>query len=159
VAKKRAKNAPIICPFDRFLRRIIGRLPARRSRAKNCKKNDPRYIFKLTIQDIKELWIKQRGCCAETGVVLRLARNRTEERAKNGTTASLDRLHSKRGYLKCNVQLVHVVVQLMKNILEPDEFRHWCLLVTAFRNKVTEAELMEFFEWKKSQRGRKKKAA
>jgi hypothetical protein len=91
-------------------------------------------IFKITKEDIEFIWKKQKGLCALTGIPLEFGRKRYEGYR---STASIDRIDSKRGYELENIQIVHKTVNIMKMSLSQEEFIEWCTLVAkhAKRNK------------------------
>jgi hypothetical protein len=83
--------------------------------------------FSISIQDAWELFGKQGGACALTGVKLIFSRGIHVP----GQTASLDRIENSRGYVAGNVQWVHKRINRIKGILSQQEFQQWCLVVTA----------------------------
>ena len=83
--------------------------------------------FELTIQWGWELYEKQQGKCALSGVPIGFG----TERRRN--TASLDRIDSTRGYTTDNVQWVHKDINIMKRDLPNDTFITLCKSV-AIRN-------------------------
>ena len=89
---------------------------------KNAKKRD--IEFGITIEEAWDLFEKQNGMCALSGVSIRLCGNTPIGRKEN--TASLDRIDSNKGYTPDNIQWVHKKVNIMKNILDESEFIQWC---------------------------------
>ena len=75
----------------------------------------------ITIQDIWNLFLKQNGKCAISGVELYIANNYKEK-----STASLDRIDSTKGYIYGNVQWVHINVNFMKQEFNQQLFIDWC---------------------------------
>ena len=67
--------------------------------AHDPKVGDPRHAFDLDDQYILDLWDIQNGKCALTGVPLSLKTN-------DLTAISIDRIDSKKGHIKGNVQIV-----------------------------------------------------
>lgn len=67
--------------------------------------------FSVTIGDLQELWDKQQGCCALSGVPIVV-----------GIDASLDRIDSNGIYELTNVQWVHKNVNFMKGDMSQAEF-------------------------------------
>lgn len=61
--------------------------------------------FNLKIEDFWNLFVKQGGKCAITGIRLRLG-------FKKKQTASLDRIDSNKGYNKDNIQWVHKIINV-----------------------------------------------
>lgn len=83
--------------------------------------------FKITIRWAWDLFVRQEKKCALTGLPITLHPSSVEEGA---STASLDRIDSSKGYIKGNVQWVHVVINFMKHSLAEEEFVRWCRLVS-----------------------------
>ncbi|KKK51225.1 hypothetical protein LCGC14_3117080 [marine sediment metagenome] len=82
--------------------------------------------------DIKYAWhlyLEQNQCCALSGTKINLSKNRDKE-----ITASLDRIDSKKGYVKGNVQWVHKDLNIMKMNMTTQEFINWCKKVTIYEN-------------------------
>lgn len=77
-----------------------------------------------TVMSIHEAWqvfTRQSGACALTGLPLSFDRG--------DQTASLDRIDNSKGYEVGNVHWVHKDVNLMKNKLDIDYFKHLCKLI------------------------------
>jgi len=86
--------------------------------------------FTLTIEQLEELYVKQDGKCALSGLPIRIALTKAED-----TTASVDRIDSNKGYIIDNVQWVHKSVNLMKQSLTDSDFISLCEHVVNFRRK------------------------
>ena len=71
--------------------------------------------FKLAIEDLETLYLKQNQSCTYTNLKLTFASDSSQ-------TASLDRIDSSKGYEITNVQFVHKDVNLMKLNLDEDTF-------------------------------------
>lgn len=80
----------------------------------------------LTIQEIWDLFLKQNRQCALSGLPLVFSANHGRVQG----TASLDRIDSTKGYVKGNVQWVHVTVNNMKWDVPQDQFLSMCRLIT-----------------------------
>lgn len=78
--------------------------------------------FKLSVKQAEHFFD---GYCALSGEEISLS----WEDAWSSCTASLDRIDSKRGYTKDNIQWTHKRVNVMKGDLTNDEFKEWCMLV------------------------------
>lgn len=79
--------------------------------------------FKITIEFLWELFLKQNRKCALTGIELSLHKHK-----RNGIrqTASLDRKDSSKGYVENNVQWVHKHVNICKHTYGNEEFIEIC---------------------------------
>lgn len=76
----------------------------------------PSLEFNLTLQDLKDQWDKQNGICPYTGWQMKTAKCQTKEKIKKTPDrASLDRIDSKKGYIKGNIQFVSLISQYAKN--------------------------------------------
>lgn len=93
---------------------------------------------KITIQDLKDLFIKQAGKCALSGRTLRLG-------IKNGmflntrkwsseNTVSIDRIDSSKDYILDNIQIIHKDINLMKLDYSQKDFIQICKDI-AYHNK------------------------
>jgi hypothetical protein len=80
--------------------------------------------FTISIHDAWVVFCEQEGKCALTGVSLRLGKRGSD------TTASLDRIDSKRGYVLSNIQWVHKYINRMKQSLGMHAFIAVCRAVT-----------------------------
>jgi hypothetical protein len=79
--------------------------------------------FNLTIQQLSDLFEKQSGICALTGRKLIFGYSR---KFITDTTASIDRIDSKKPYEIENVRWVHKTINKIKNNLSDDEFISIC---------------------------------
>jgi hypothetical protein len=87
--------------------------------------------FNLFPDDLLELWKKQDGKCAYTGLPMTASSNQFH-------TVSLDRIDSSKGYVVDNIQLICAVVNKMKMDLKEETFIHFCHLVSQQnKNKYT----------------------
>jgi hypothetical protein len=89
----------------------------------------------ITPMDLEQLFLKQQGKCAFTGIPIKLPLNSIERR-KSIQTASLDRIDNNKPYTKDNIQWVHKVTNIMRRSLSIAEFKHWCKLVAEYEPKV-----------------------
>lgn len=80
--------------------------------------------FEVSVEYLDRVWEEQQGRCVYTGRYLTIGNRGTE------TTASLDRIDSKRGYVEGNVQFVHKVVNIAKYTQTHEEFIAMCKEVT-----------------------------
>jgi hypothetical protein len=109
---------------------VIGRAASgRKSRSGIVKKID------IDIQFVWDLFLKQERKCALSGIELTFPIKGTNEEYKRAT-ASLDRIDSRKGYLKDNVQWVHKKINIMKNVFDKQTFVTMCQAVAEnFKNK------------------------
>jgi hypothetical protein len=87
---------------------------------RKARARDPK--MDLDLPYIKELWEKQGGRCAFTGIPL------IQWDVKNGkkntiNLGSLDRIDSNKGYLKGNVQFISAALNMAKQDMNDSEFR------------------------------------
>jgi len=84
--------------------------------------------FKITIEYIWDLFLKQNRKCALSGVDIVFAKSWNYGKNKEGT-ASLDRIDSTKGYIEGNVQWIHKDLQSMKWNKSDKIFIEWCKLI------------------------------
>lgn len=85
------------------------------------------HSFDICIEDAWKIFVQQNKRCALTGVKIYLQRSYYNYRRKIVIqTASLDRIDSKKGYTKDNIQWVHKDINCMKQQLDQTEFITWC---------------------------------
>jgi len=98
---------------EAYLRNLFTKL--RSSRRKT-------HAWDLTAEELLELWDKQNGKCAVSGVAL------THHLDGSGTkefNASIDRLNNDEGYSRDNVRLVAYRINIMRHTLSTDMFWWW----------------------------------
>lgn len=86
--------------------------------------------FKLTLQDLKDVWDKQGGICPYTGI--KLEDYDYKPSSNSVYTASLDRIDSSKGYTKNNIQFVSKNINFMKNRLSHEETVEFCKIISKF---------------------------
>lgn len=79
--------------------------------------------FDLTIEQAWDLYEKQHRECALSGMAIKFSMSSLRARL---TSASLDRIDSRIGYLPDNVQWVHKDINRMKNNFEEHKFIYLC---------------------------------
>jgi hypothetical protein len=84
--------------------------------------------FDITIEYCWELFQRQGGKCALTGLPLVMNGHKQRMNGKK-QTASLDRIDSTKGYVPGNIQWIYVTLNRMKNDTPQDEFVALCRLV------------------------------
>ena len=125
--KRRGKN----CPAFRGYEEISGDLlHTMKTGAKSHG-----HLWKVTPKYLWNLFIKQKRCCALSGVPLTFEGGSIENRyaATSKRTASLDRIDSSKDYTEGNVQWIHKDLNLMKNTFSTPVFVEWCRKVTDYK--------------------------
>lgn len=89
--------------------------------------------FEIELEDIWVLYERQNRKCALSGLDIDFTRMGTGTRAVY--TASIDRINSKKGYTKDNIQLVHKDVNIMKNAYDQDYFVEVCKAIVNNKSK------------------------
>ena len=84
--------------------------------------------FTITIKDLWKLFIKQDKKCSLSGVDLYFPKQGKANRASGNI--SLDRINSKKGYIKGNIQWVHKTINKIKQTLSNKEFIQWCKIIS-----------------------------
>lgn len=106
----------------------------------NSAKRSKELIIELTVEDIHELYNKQKGLCAISGLKMthETYAFKDKEHIINRLNISIDRINSNLGYTKDNVQLVAAIVNRMKTDLPDGEFIKICSIITENnKNKTT----------------------
>lgn len=85
--------------------------------------------FNLDAKFLWDLYISQNKKCALSGVLLSFPPCNNKQSEGN---ISLDRIDSKGGYTKSNVQWVHKIVNTMKMKLAQEELIDWCKKISEF---------------------------
>jgi hypothetical protein len=87
-------------------------------------KEDRRKIFSdLTLEQLINLWNKQEGKCAISGVEMSYQRNKRQHNMNN---CSVDRIDSSGNYTIDNIQLVCWIVNRMKGENTTEDLIQWC---------------------------------
>lgn len=76
-------------------------------------------IVEITLADLKEQWLTQKGLCMYSGV--QLQHPVKNQRANHALTASLDRIDSSKGYEKGNIQFISVAMNHMKGVMTHEQ--------------------------------------
>lgn len=87
-----------------------------------------KHEFDITPEDLYELWDKQNGLCAYSKQPLTNEVNHLQ-------MASLDRIDSKQGYVKSNIQLLCFAVNKMKQEFSEEDFFKFCFFITDTKRK------------------------
>jgi hypothetical protein len=91
--------------------------------------------FNITIEYAYEVYERQNKKCAVSGEPISFWQNATIRKS----TASLDRIDNKKGYVYGNIQWVHKKINQIKMDMTLDEFFMWCDKVNNNRGNVCES--------------------
>jgi len=114
-ANKRRSKAEI--PAKIYVRKLLG--DSRRNT------NGKKVGFDLTDEYLQDLWVKQEGRCAYTGVKFDMSRSTVRSMA----APSLDRIDSSIGYIPGNVQFVCNAINRMKHTRSHEEVVEFVRLI------------------------------
>lgn len=89
--------------------------------------------FDINLEDVWRVYEKQNKKCALSE--LDISFKRLGKGLYASYTASIDRIDSKKGYTKDNIQLVHKDVNIMKNAFDQDYFITLCKLIAKHNAK------------------------
>ena len=106
----------------------------------NAKRKTKDISVKITVQDIINLYDKQNGLCALTGIEMKHEIKITIDKKQhivNRFNMSIDRIDPSKGYVIDNIQLICSIINIMKYILSNDEFIEICKLIHKYNNKKT----------------------
>ena len=95
---------------------------------KNAKQRN--LTVNITAKYVWKLFLKQKRKCSLSGVDIQFSKRCWSKDA----TASLDRIDSKKGYIKDNVQWVHKNINMMKQEYSTEKFFDWCKKVVEYNN-------------------------
>lgn len=84
--------------------------------------------FKITPEYAWNIYIKQNKLCKLSGSEIYFS----DYCGKITQSASLDRIDSKKGYIKNNIQWVHKKVNKIKSNLDEKEFIEWCQKISGY---------------------------
>lgn len=85
--------------------------------------------FTITLYDIKDCWIKQNGQCRFSKIKLELPKQHKD--LDKPLIISIDRIDSSIGYVPGNIQIVHKLVNIMKQCQTDEQFINNCKLISA----------------------------
>lgn len=91
--------------------------------------------FTITPEYANELYDKQDKKCNLSGIQIIFA-NSAKEHDKGGTTASLDRIDSTKGYIEGNVQWIHKHINNMKLNHNQEYFIYLCKAISNHQPKI-----------------------
>ena len=84
--------------------------------------------FNLTVEYLNELWIKQGGKCALSGIEMTFEL----QNGRTPTNVSIDKIDRTKGYIIGNIQLVCMACNQMKSDLSEKEMYHFCKKVVEY---------------------------
>lgn len=87
--------------------------------------------FNISEEDIKDLWIKQNGLCAISGIKM----NHSVLKGKVKTNLSVDRIDPLLGYIKGNIQLVCNIVNIMKSNMPTKDLIFFCKQIIKYNDE------------------------
>ena len=90
--------------------------------------------FTITQQDVIDLWYKQNGCCALSGVPMTLTHGKVDK--PNPTKVSIDRINNDLGYHKENIQLITWQVNCSKGAYEIEQLFEMCQHVVKYQKTL-----------------------
>lgn len=91
--------------------------------------------FSISKEDVIDLFKRQNGLCALSGVPIMFAETESQH-LKGETTASIDRINSEIGYFPTNIQLVHKTVNFMKHTLVESNFLFFCESIVNYQKEL-----------------------
>jgi hypothetical protein len=106
--------------LEHYLKEIIN---GAKGRSRNKK-----IEFNLSLPIVKDLYNKQKGLCAITGMQM----THTILKGRINTNISIDRINPSKGYIIDNIQLVCIVINIMKSTLTIDELKNYCNLILKY---------------------------
>ena len=104
--------------YENYLKNLL--VHARSAVKRGARTTD--HEFCITLEDLVNLWEKQEGRCALSGVFLTHHKDGSGAKDYN---ASIDRISNSKSYSRENVQLVCYRVNLMKHSLTEGDFYWW----------------------------------
>ena len=88
--------------------------------------------FDITVKDVIDLYYKQQGRCALSGVIMTHHLDGTGHKEFN---ISIDRLNNDKGYIPNNIRLVAYRLNMMRGGLSNDMFYWWVRTINDFTCK------------------------
>ena len=120
VRRKAASATP-----QAYLTRLFGQLKHART-----KKEKVKVGWDIELEDVLELWDKQEGKCALTGLFMTYHKDGS---GKKDLNASIDRINPEIEYLVTNIQLVCSRANTLKHNLREDELYWWAKNIVEFK--------------------------
>lgn len=110
------------CGCTSLGQKVIGNIPRTFYRYLKSQAEQRKIEFSVSFEEIATLYDKQNGLCALSGIPLEIPRVMKSKTR----TASIDRIESNKGYIKGNVQWVHVNVNYAKLSMSNKDFIDMC---------------------------------
>lgn len=88
--------------------------------------------FDLTYEDMLDMWNKQNGLCALSGIPM----THDIYSGRIQTNVSIDKIDPNKGYIRDNVQLVCSCVNMMKGVLTIDQLLQFCQAIINTNKKI-----------------------
>lgn len=85
----------------------------------------------VDLQYLHELWDKQKGLCALSGIPMTYY----FDSGRVPTNLSVDRIDSSLGYIKGNIQLVCMAVNQMKSDLTVEQLKYFCKSILEYKKQ------------------------
>lgn len=86
--------------------------------------------FNITIEFLWDLFIYQQGCCAISGVVLKIDSTSQE------ITASIDRIDNSKGYVEGNLQWIHKDINWrLRRDMSMTDLKNWSKIIERHQNE------------------------
>jgi hypothetical protein len=98
--------------------------------------------FNITIEYVWDLFKKQKGVCALSGLLIKFYKG-SGRTNRSSQTASLDRIDPSLGYIEGNVQWVHKTINLMRHHYDLDMFYSACRAVARHHPGEVDAKLID----------------
>jgi hypothetical protein len=98
---------------EAYLRQLVSKLKYNRQKT---------HDWSLTPEDVIDIWNKQKGRCAISGVTLT---HHLDGSGAKEFNASIDRINNDQGYSQMNVRLVAYRINIMRHTLSTDMFWWW----------------------------------
>ena len=122
VCKQHHNEARISNTYHSYLNNLFNQSKTTNGRTRNLE-------WQITLDDLVELWEKQEGRCAISGVFLTHHKDGSGAKEHN---VSIDRIAGTRGYIPQNVQLVCYRANMLKGALPEDMFYWWVKTINDF---------------------------
>ena len=124
--KTHQKEVRVSQTYETYLRNLFIKS---RSSVKTGKRAKSDLEWDITPEDLIELWERQQGRCAISGVHLT---HHIDGSGPKEFNVSIDRISGEKGYTFNNVQLVCYRINLMKHTLSEDMFYWWVKTINDF---------------------------